>query len=104
MFYFLNLTANLLKQEGASKEDIDRLSKFKFQSIGENEKLSGDTQTSDGEIMTECGTDTPREHFLAQEDAECCICLSAYDDGVELRELPCGHHFHCACVDKWLHL
>ncbi|KAK8626052.1 hypothetical protein V6N13_133704 [Hibiscus sabdariffa] len=33
---------------------------------------------------------------------ECCICLSAYDDGVELRELPCGHHFHCACVDKWL--
>ncbi|KAK4842947.1 hypothetical protein QYF36_001871 [Acer negundo] len=91
-------------QEGASKEDIDRLSKFKFQSIGENEKLSGDTQTSDGGIMTECGTDTPREHFLAQEDAECCICLSAYDDGVELRELPCGHHFHCACVDKWLHL
>ncbi|RRT51505.1 hypothetical protein B296_00051077 [Ensete ventricosum] len=33
---------------------------------------------------------------------ECCICLSAYDDGAELRELPCKHHFHRACVDKWL--
>ena len=35
---------------------------------------------------------------------ECCICLSAYEDGAELRELPCGHHFHCACIDKWLHI
>lgn len=33
---------------------------------------------------------------------ECCICLSSYDDGVELRQLPCGHHFHCSCIDKWL--
>ena len=40
-------------------------------------------------------------HFICQE---CCICLSAYDDGAELRELPCGHHFHCTCIDKWLHI
>ncbi|KAK3194924.1 hypothetical protein Dsin_026234 [Dipteronia sinensis] len=35
---------------------------------------------------------------------ECCICLSAYDDGTEMRELPCRHHFHCACIDKWLYI
>lgn len=35
---------------------------------------------------------------------ECCICLSAYEDETELRELPCGHHFHCGCVDKWLYI
>lgn len=33
---------------------------------------------------------------------ECCVCLSAYDDGAELRELPCNHLFHCTCIDRWL--
>ncbi|XP_065858203.1 E3 ubiquitin-protein ligase At1g12760 isoform X2 [Euphorbia lathyris] len=89
-------------QEGASKEDIDQLSKFKFRRIGNNEKLSDDEGA--GGMMTECGTDSPIEHVLSEEDAECCICLSAYDDGAELRELPCGHHFHCTCVDKWLYI
>ncbi|WJZ82271.1 hypothetical protein VitviT2T_002041 [Vitis vinifera] len=91
-------------QEGASKEDIDQLSRFKFRKVGDIEKIDGDIQGACGGIMTECGTDAPTEHVLSQEDAECCICLSAYDDGVELRELPCGHHFHCTCVDKWLYI
>ncbi|KAK8533155.1 hypothetical protein V6N12_076434 [Hibiscus sabdariffa] len=89
-------------QEGASKEAIDQLSKFKFRKIGDDEKPAGDVQGPVGGIMIECGTDSPIEQELSHDDAECCICLSAYDDGVELRELPCGHHFHCACVDKWL--
>ncbi|KAG4972953.1 hypothetical protein GLYMA_11G026000v4 [Glycine max] len=91
-------------QEGASKEDIEQLSKFKFRRIESNEKLTGTIQGPVGGIMTECQADSPIEHALAEEDAECCICLSSYDDGVELRELPCGHHFHCVCVDKWLYI
>ncbi|XP_039022635.1 E3 ubiquitin-protein ligase At1g63170-like isoform X2 [Hibiscus syriacus] len=91
-------------QEGATKEDIDQLSKFKFRKIDNNGKSPGDVQGPFGGIMTECGTDSPREHILSPDDAECCICLSAYDDGVELRELPCCHHFHCACIDKWLYI
>ncbi|KAL4602727.1 hypothetical protein ACB092_10G075200 [Castanea dentata] len=91
-------------QEGATKDDIEQLSKFKFRRTDNNEKLSGDGQGPFGGIMTECGTDSPIEHVLSEDDAECCICLSAYDDGVELRELPCGHHFHCNCVDKWLYI
>lgn len=93
-------------QEGASKEDIEQLSKFKFRRVENNEKLTttDNAQGPVGGIMTECRADSPMEHVLAEEDAECCICLSSYDDGVELRQLPCGHHFHCACVDKWLHI
>ncbi|KAI3894089.1 hypothetical protein MKX03_013286 [Papaver bracteatum] len=89
-------------QEGASKDDIDQLPKFKFRKIGDFEKQSGEVQGPFGGIMTECNTDAPVEHVLSLENAECCICLSAYDDGAELRELPCRHHFHCACIDKWL--
>ncbi|KAK8479873.1 hypothetical protein V6N11_072861 [Hibiscus sabdariffa] len=91
-------------QEGASKEDIDQLSKFKFRKVCDDEISAADVQGSVGGIMTECGTDSPLECVLPKDNTECCICLSAYDDGVELRELPCGHHFHCACVDKWLHI
>ncbi|KAK7366787.1 hypothetical protein VNO80_08784 [Phaseolus coccineus] len=91
-------------QEGASKEDIEQLSKFKFRRIESNEKHTGTIQGPVGGVMTECRAESPIEHVLAEEDAECCICLSSYDDGVELRELPCGHHFHCVCVDKWLYI
>ncbi|TYJ06569.1 hypothetical protein E1A91_A12G242800v1 [Gossypium mustelinum] len=89
---------------GSFQEDIEQLSKFKFRKTDDDGKSAVNVQEPVGGIMTECGTDSPREHVLSPDDAECCICLSAYDDGVELRELPCGHHFHCACVDKWLHI
>ncbi|KAF8104109.1 hypothetical protein N665_0179s0018 [Sinapis alba] len=66
------------EQEGASDEDIDQLTKFKFRKVGESEK-----------------------HTV---DVEFCICLAPYEYEIELRELPCGHHFHCSCVDKWLYI
>ncbi|EXB88543.1 E3 ubiquitin-protein ligase [Morus notabilis] len=90
--------------EGATKEDIDRLPKFKFRKISNFEKVNGEIQESFGGVMIDCNTDPPIERVLSREDAECCICLSAYDDGTELRELPCHHHFHCSCIDKWLHI
>ena len=35
-------------------------------------------------------------------EEECSICLVAYTLGDELRDLPCRHCFHRACIDEWL--
>lgn len=31
----------------------------------------------------------------------CPICLIDYEEGEELRELPCGHLYHPQCIDSW---
>lgn len=57
-------------QEGASKEDIDQLTKFKFRKVGDSVKHTVDEEQGDsGGVMTECGTDSPVEHTLPHEDA-----------------------------------
>ncbi|KAE8697562.1 E3 ubiquitin-protein ligase [Hibiscus syriacus] len=94
----------LTDRDGATDEEIDRLPKYKFQRIRDLEKVYSETPESHEGIMTECNTDTPSGRILPHEDAECCICLSAYEDRNELRELPCHHHFHCNCIDKWLYI
>ncbi|KAH0449680.1 hypothetical protein IEQ34_020372 [Dendrobium chrysotoxum] len=90
-----------IKREHLKKE-IRHLLKFKFERTGCFEKL-GEISKYSGGVMTKCG-DPHNENSLSYENAECCICLSPYDDGVELRQLRCGHHFHCSCIDKWLHI
>lgn len=33
---------------------------------------------------------------------KCTICLSEFEDGEDVRRLPCMHLFHIECVDQWL--
>ena len=33
---------------------------------------------------------------------ECAVCLTEFEEGDEVRVLPCGHIFHLDCCDKWL--
>lgn len=56
-------------QEGATKEEIERLPKYKFNRTGDVEKVNGDLQESTGGMMTKCDTDAPTERFLRSEDS-----------------------------------
>ncbi|TYI97851.1 hypothetical protein E1A91_D01G172100v1 [Gossypium mustelinum] len=87
-------------QEGASEADLSILPKYRFQIINIGEKPSVGVgkmvpvETSSGYLAN--------ERILLPEDAECCICLCSYEDGVDLHALPCNHHFHSTCIVKWL--
>ncbi|XP_022146453.1 E3 ubiquitin protein ligase RIE1 [Momordica charantia] len=84
-------------QEGASDADLSMLPKYRYQ-------VSNKPSRGDG-VMVPVETSSrylTTERVLLHEDAECCICLSPYEDGAELHALPCNHHFHYVCITKWL--
>lgn len=87
-------------QEGASEADLSILPKYRFEVQNNDEKLGVGAgkmvpiETNGGYVAN--------ERILLPEDAECCICLSSYEDGTELHALPCNHHFHSTCIVKWL--
>eukprot|EP00249_Psilotum_nudum_P021794 c28249_g1_i2 orf=399-1556(+) len=92
-------------QEGASEQDISALPKYRFHCMGVVDKGNREKAGPFGGVISSlCPSGQSSERCLSAEDAECCICLSTYDDGAELRELPCSHHFHCTCIDKWLRI
>jgi len=43
-----------------------------------------------------------REGPVDDNERQCMVCLEEFQDGENLRILPCLHRYHQACVDRWL--
>lgn len=75
-------------------------------------------QIANDDFIPEGGPRGAREHQIAnlpitlfesssapagnEEVITCRICLSDYEDGEEIRTLPCFHKYHNECISKWL--
>ncbi|KAA0044082.1 RING-H2 finger protein ATL33 [Cucumis melo var. makuwa] len=45
-----------------------------------------------------------KDEHCKEVGTECPVCLSAFDDGEEIRQLTtCKHSFHVDCIDMWLY-
>jgi hypothetical protein len=46
----------------------------------------------------------PMEQFCKEkfDNGSCAVCLSEFEEGEMVRQLPCKHSFHRPCIDKWL--
>ncbi|KAK4391850.1 RING-H2 finger protein ATL52 [Sesamum angolense] len=43
-------------------------------------------------------------HDEGNDCNECAVCLSVFEEGEEVRQLPkCKHYFHAPCIDMWLY-
>lgn len=87
-------------QEGASEADLSILPKYRFLTCKDEDRV-GFAAGRMIPIETSTGYMTDERNLLP-EDAECCICLCAYEDETDLHALPCTHHFHSTCITKWL--
>jgi hypothetical protein len=55
-----------------------------------------------GDRRQAAATDSAPPEAAASGENECPVCLCTFAAGDQLRELPCSHKFHAACIDRWL--
>lgn len=61
-------------------------------------------QSSKGNLLSSFKFKKGSTAAAAAAEEECAVCLSAFEDGEEVKKLPrCKHMFHASCIDMWLY-
>lgn len=88
------------------KEELRRLQRLAELRLG----LSGGSAARATHQLLRAGGAVEKEELVeavlrargGDSGQSCVVCLAGYSAGEVLRVLPCGHRFHCDCVDRWL--
>lgn len=77
--------------------------------LGQSLDTAGAATGSENSSVADDGNSSARERVDSLDSwgssdsaPTCAICLEAFTDGCELRDLACHHCFHKQCVDMWL--
>lgn len=84
---------------GATKQEIDTCTLTrKFKSVVKKTRIVAESVGSeeDGKSQSKNGADEQDNMSV------CCICMREFNDGDNVRLLPCMHQFHKQEIDKWL--
>ncbi len=79
--HILNLVNNIMEHNNEEKQTAS------------NEDIKG----LESEVYEKVGLD-----FKEKNSEYCTICQENYSKDSNLRILPCGHFFHCECIEPWL--
>ncbi|KAK7280411.1 hypothetical protein RJT34_25475 [Clitoria ternatea] len=99
--YLRSMLLALLESVGLSRFQTDQIVEERFlAAVGSG--LAGLIMLSDQLTLN--------NHFSYQGGAaaadhhhDCVVCQASFNDGDEVRMLPCRHVFHRGCFDGWLH-
>lgn len=77
-----------VKQRGLTNDTLSQLPSYKYKPSHKSSSSSSAMDTSD-----EKGS---------SDNNNCAICLSEFEEGDDVRQLPCFHRFHTGEIDTWL--
>jgi len=77
------------RNRGMNEQQVNSLKKEKYVKPKKEEK---EGVLEDGQEMEEV------------EEDKCAICLIEFQEGLDVRKLPCDHIFHPQCIDSWLEI
>ena len=88
------------------KDELKRLQRHAEMRMG----FAGGSETREMQQLIKSGLGVEKAELVqavlkargGDSGISCAVCLSNYTNDEELRVLPCGHRFHCDCVDRWL--
>lgn len=92
---------------GASETEIGRLPSERFDKrllervrMKRRQREGGSKGGRSGASSSSAGGSSSSSR--PEEVEKCAICLGEYEDGEQVKTLPCFHVFHTECVDRWL--